>query len=67
MIPQDWLELNNIVIKELQGDLEREMRPGNDEDNEPNEPDAELVEALKVVLRYYMPYAEYEFYIRTLK
>lgn len=61
-IPYEMID--QIVVDELKDALERSLVMDKDEGGSYMEPDYELIKALKVVLRFFMPYNEHEPYLR---
>jgi len=51
-------QLDKIVVYDLKKSLEQQYELDTDESGEYIEPDYDLIEALKTVLQYYMPYNE---------
>lgn len=63
-IPYEMID--QIMEDELKDSLERSMVLDCDENGNYSEPDYELIKSLKVVLRHFMVYSEYEPYMREL-
>lgn len=63
-IPYDMID--QIVVDELKDALERSLVLDKDEGGFYLEPDYELIKAIKVVLRFFMPYNEHEPYLRDI-
>ena len=61
-IPYEMID--QIVVDELKDALERSLVLDKDEGGSYMEPNYELIKALKVVLRHFMPYHEHEPYLR---
>ena len=63
-IPYEMID--QIVVDELKDALERSLVLDTDEGGSYMEPDYELIKAIKVVLRFFMPYNEHEPYLRDI-
>lgn len=63
-IPYEMID--DIVVDEIKCALEMCMQLDRDEGGALIEPDRELIDALKVVLKYFAPQSVYEPYLRDL-
>lgn len=59
-------QIEQIVIDELKNSIRLNLVPDKDLDGNLVDLDQEMIDALKMVLSYFMPTKEYEQYIRTL-
>lgn len=59
-------QVDQIIIDELKGALDRNLRIDRDEGGFAIEPDHELIESIKNVLRYFMVPSEIEAYMELV-